>query len=502
MKNKNKKLSFETCEARELMTIDLSVNDPTVTEGGIAALVINSDERSSRTYSIQYETRTGTAGSADFEAKRGWITMPANATSVNIPIQTIDDSLIESTENFSLRILRTTRGRIRDNSGRATILDNDTIVTPPPTPTPQLTITDKDIIEGNDGISTVNLTVNLSIASTNPVTVNYTTVNGTANTDDFSSNSNTLTFSPGETSKTIGVVVNGDTLVETDELFTVVLSGATNATISDNSATVRILNDDNIVNPPPTNDAKLIYSNPLSSLSDLARVKTVTAQGDSTKFNGEERQYYLDYNANGGNIINGRTYQVFSIVNGGLQINAMRAEGLPKPLYSSDAPNDFISGAFSLEPMLYGYVSADMRFTSKQLQWGAFWLTEYGAPMGTSEIDIAEQWAESSAYGTVASNLLKFDPRGWEYKTQFDMDRDTNVNRVVMDRVGAEQWHNYALEWTPTLITVYVDGVKKWSYDPPIGFNKAMVPMFNLATLGSEGSMGVKNIQVYDKRPF
>jgi hypothetical protein len=40
-----------------------------------------------------------------------------------------------------------------------------------------------------------------------------------------------LTFDPGETSKTVTVQVNGDTKVEPDETFTVVLSNPSGATI-------------------------------------------------------------------------------------------------------------------------------------------------------------------------------------------------------------------------------------------------------------------------------
>ena len=42
-----------------------------------------------------------------------------------------------------------------------------------------------------------------------------------------------LTFAPGETSKTITVLVNGDRLGEPNETFVVSLSAPTNATIAD-----------------------------------------------------------------------------------------------------------------------------------------------------------------------------------------------------------------------------------------------------------------------------
>jgi hypothetical protein len=61
---------------------------------------------------------------------------------------------------------------------------------------------------------------------------------------DYNSNSGTLSFAAGETIKTISVTVNGDTNVESDETFKVVLSNAINATITKTTATGTILNDD------------------------------------------------------------------------------------------------------------------------------------------------------------------------------------------------------------------------------------------------------------------
>jgi len=77
------------------------------------------------------------------------------------------------------------------------------------------------------------------------VSVVYATADGTAKADsDYAAAKGTLAFSPGETTKTIEVQVNGDTVVEPDETLTISLSGAANATIADGSATGTIINDD------------------------------------------------------------------------------------------------------------------------------------------------------------------------------------------------------------------------------------------------------------------
>jgi serralysin len=51
-------------------------------------------------------------------------------------------------------------------------------------------------------------------------------------------------YRPGETSKTISVLVNGDRLPEPNETFIVNLSGATNATITDGQGVGTIFDDE------------------------------------------------------------------------------------------------------------------------------------------------------------------------------------------------------------------------------------------------------------------
>ncbi|MBI4490025.1 MAG: hypothetical protein HY694_13130, partial [Deltaproteobacteria bacterium] len=88
-------------------------------------------------------------------------------------------------------------------------------------------------------------TVSLSSASPQTVTVNFTTVNDTATSgSDYVANKGTLTFKPGETSKTITIKVNGDTLFEPDETLFVNLSNPINATLADGQGKGTITNDD------------------------------------------------------------------------------------------------------------------------------------------------------------------------------------------------------------------------------------------------------------------
>src|SRR5258708_4023880 len=92
----------------------------------------------------------------------------------------------------------------------------------------------------------LNFTVTLSGPSNLTVTVSYATANGTATapSDYVAIPATTLTFDPGDTSKSISVLINGDQIFEPNETFNVNLSNPTNATISKNQGTGTILNDD------------------------------------------------------------------------------------------------------------------------------------------------------------------------------------------------------------------------------------------------------------------
>src|SRR5207245_1146231 len=104
---------------------------------------------------------------------------------------------------------------------------------------------DVTLAEGNSGTTSFGFTVSLSVAINQPVTVNYATGNGTATAgSDYAAASGTLTFAPGQTSKTITVLVSGDRLGESDETFFVNLSSPTNGVIADGQGAGTIVDDE------------------------------------------------------------------------------------------------------------------------------------------------------------------------------------------------------------------------------------------------------------------
>jgi hypothetical protein len=115
-----------------------------------------------------------------------------------------------------------------------------------PSANPAISISDVALAEGHSGQTAFVFTVTLSEASSQEVSVKYGTANGSAKTGDadYVGKSGTLTFRPGETTKTITILVNGDRRYESDEQFFVNLSKARNATIADAQGIGTILNDD------------------------------------------------------------------------------------------------------------------------------------------------------------------------------------------------------------------------------------------------------------------
>ena len=147
-------------------------------------------------------------------------------------LRIVDDAVDEDNEQFKFDHIDpgpgSARGRtslnppFRSNPLVVTIIDND--------PEPSLSIADAGGAEGAD----LEFTVTLDPASGREVTVDWAVDGDTATAgDDYTDGSGTLTFAPGDTTKTVTVATLPDTVPEGDETFTVTLSNASNAAIAD-----------------------------------------------------------------------------------------------------------------------------------------------------------------------------------------------------------------------------------------------------------------------------
>ncbi|NJL72395.1 MAG: hypothetical protein HC888_12895 [Candidatus Competibacteraceae bacterium] len=109
----------------------VAIKPATVTEGNAGEVTINFpveiQPANAAAITLEYTTVGGTAlPGLDFLASSGPITIPANTTSFQIPIQVRGDTFTEGTENFSVKISNpSANALITLNAGAGTILDDE-----------------------------------------------------------------------------------------------------------------------------------------------------------------------------------------------------------------------------------------------------------------------------------------------------------------------------------------------------------------------------------------
>src|SRR5205814_1376519 len=222
----------------------ITINDVAVTEGNSgttnALFTLSLSNPSYQTTTVNYATADATATLADndYQNATGTVTFAPGQTNRTQTVLVNGDTKFEPNETFQVNLSGATNATIADNQGVGTIINDDGA--------PSITINDVTVTEGNGGTASAIFTVSLSNPSSQTITVNYATADGTATLadNDYQSASGTVTFAPGQTTQTITVLVNGDTKFEPNETFQVNLSGASNASIADNQAIGTIATDD------------------------------------------------------------------------------------------------------------------------------------------------------------------------------------------------------------------------------------------------------------------
>lgn len=162
------------------------------------------------------------------------LTFDPGVLSQQVSVSVIGDTVVEaSNESFGLTLSNPTGGAILARTkALGVILDDDSSRTVSMSP---LSVA---VAEPLSGTVTATFTVTLNADAGRTITVDYATANGTAAAgSDYTSTSGTLSFEPGDRTKTIDVEVLADALVEASETFTVTLSSPTNATIAAGAGT-------------------------------------------------------------------------------------------------------------------------------------------------------------------------------------------------------------------------------------------------------------------------
>jgi hypothetical protein len=146
--------------------------------------------------------------------------------------------LPEPDETFFVNLSAATNATIADGQAVGTIADDE----------PRISIGDVTKAEGRKNQTTLfTFTVTLSAPYDQPVTMSFSTVDGTATTgdNDYVARAGTLTFVAGETTRTITIIVQGDPRRESNEVFYLDLSGNSgNSLFKKRRGIGTILNDD------------------------------------------------------------------------------------------------------------------------------------------------------------------------------------------------------------------------------------------------------------------
>jgi hypothetical protein len=238
----------EFSAAVQLPIPSLRINNVTQLEGNAlssnAIFTVTLSAPSLQTVTVVATSASGTAATpSDYLAlPPTTLTFAPGETTKSVIVAITGDTQIELNESYFVNLTSPTNATIAVSQGLGSIVNDDAAVIPPPT----LAVNDVAVLEGDAGTINAVFTVTLSAVSAQTVTVVAASADSSGlSTSDYAAfPATTLTFAPGETTKTITVVVNGDTLIELNETFVINLTAPTNATIADNQGIGTILNDD------------------------------------------------------------------------------------------------------------------------------------------------------------------------------------------------------------------------------------------------------------------
>ena len=244
------------------------------------AVTVDLSAASSQDVTVNYAVSgTATGSGTDYTLANGTLTISAGATSGTITIASIaDDSLDEANETVILTLSSPSNATLGSDSVHTyTITDNDS------TPVVDFNSTSSNGAESN---SSADLTVDLSAASSQDVTVNYAlTGSATGSGTDYTLANGTLTISAGATSGTITIAnIVDDTITEGNETVIVTLSSPSNATLgSDDTHTYTITDNEST----PVVDFNTTSSNGAESVSSKAltvELSTASAQNVTVNY--------------------------------------------------------------------------------------------------------------------------------------------------------------------------------------------------------------------------
>ncbi|HUQ63817.1 MAG TPA: Calx-beta domain-containing protein [Acidimicrobiales bacterium] len=196
---------------------------------------------------VQYKASGGSATSGtDYTAvPLQTLTFNPGETLKTITVNALGDSVNEKNETFNVVLSGAKNAYVTDNIGVGTIFNDDW--------PSYLRVDSVTVAEGNTSTTPVDFVIHRSNNLDATTIVSYKTSGGTAiaGTDYAAVAPNSVTFAPGEDTKTVTTNVTGDTADEKNETFNLVLSAPVAGTLADASGTATIVDDEGPITPGP-----------------------------------------------------------------------------------------------------------------------------------------------------------------------------------------------------------------------------------------------------------
>jgi hypothetical protein len=194
---------------------------------------------------VRYVTSGGTASAgSDYRRRAGVARIRTGASSAAITIRVVGDASAEPTETVGVRVTGAGGGAVADGLATVTIRDDENAA--------GISIGDAQVWEGDRGTGVTKLTVVLSRALPTNTAVRYVTASGTARAPtDHVARTGRVKIRAGRTSAAIKVTTIGDTIMEGNEGFRVLLSGNPAVPIADSVGTVTVRDDESATTSPP-----------------------------------------------------------------------------------------------------------------------------------------------------------------------------------------------------------------------------------------------------------
>ena len=288
----NAELSFTTLNVLLLDEDEapvVSAFSSSVTEGQPLTVSFTLSAESGKNVTFEYATSNGDAiAGQDYSSKTGLVTIAAGDQIATVSIDSLDDLIDEDSEAFNLILSNVSGATLKSTTVNLVLNDNDDA--------PEVSILDTTVSEG---AGSADVQVKLDAASGKTITVDYSASasgNGSAITD-FIPTSGQLTFTPGQTEKTISITILDDNIKEPDESFSVGLGRLTNATSSANNFSASVLIEDDDL--PPT--VSITGSSALEDFGSVQAIIELTSPSAQT--------ISVDFRTSDSSAIDGLDYQ-------------------------------------------------------------------------------------------------------------------------------------------------------------------------------------------------